>query len=176
MISAASVFLLSMGSIMTYAQSSNPVSFMVEEWKRAREYTKEYLEAMPEEGYSFKPVPEVKSFGQQFLHLAGANLRYASVCIGKPDPNPSLKVLENDPTLQSKASTTKMVLESYDFVIEALKSLSPTQLQEKVVLYEFTLTKELVFFKAFEHQTHHRGQTTIYFRSKGLKPPGERLF
>jgi len=30
--------------------------------------------------------------------------------------------------------------------------------------------------KAFEHQTHHRGQTTIYIRLVGLKPPGERLF
>src|SRR5882672_6805401 len=102
MISVASLFLLSMSSILTNAQSSGPVSFMVEEWKRAKEYTKEYLDSMPEEGYSYKPAPESKSFGQQFLHLAGANLRYASVCIGKPDPNPSLKALENDPALQSK--------------------------------------------------------------------------
>ncbi|NJN43012.1 MAG: hypothetical protein HC811_13085 [Flammeovirgaceae bacterium] len=30
--------------------------------------------------------------------------------------------------------------------------------------------------KAFEHQTHHRGQTTIYIRLKGIAPPNEKLF
>ena len=30
--------------------------------------------------------------------------------------------------------------------------------------------------KAFEHQTHHRGQCTIYIRLLGIRPPGEKLF
>jgi uncharacterized damage-inducible protein DinB len=30
--------------------------------------------------------------------------------------------------------------------------------------------------KTFEHQTHHRGQTTIYIRTQGIKPPQEKLF
>lgn len=27
-----------------------------------------------------------------------------------------------------------------------------------------------------EHQGHHRGQTTIYLRMAGIRPPAERLF
>jgi len=30
--------------------------------------------------------------------------------------------------------------------------------------------------KIFEHQTHHRGQTTIYIRLQNITPPNERLF
>jgi uncharacterized damage-inducible protein DinB len=30
--------------------------------------------------------------------------------------------------------------------------------------------------KAFEHQTHHRGQCTVYLRLMGIKPPYEKLF
>jgi hypothetical protein len=30
--------------------------------------------------------------------------------------------------------------------------------------------------KAFEHQTHHRGQATVYLRLKGVAPPNEMLF
>lgn len=30
--------------------------------------------------------------------------------------------------------------------------------------------------KNFEHQTHHRGQTTIYLRAHGVTPPPEKLF
>ena len=30
--------------------------------------------------------------------------------------------------------------------------------------------------KGFEHQTHHRGQCTIYIRLQGVTPPNEKLF
>ncbi|MDZ4709681.1 MAG: DinB family protein [Saprospiraceae bacterium] len=30
--------------------------------------------------------------------------------------------------------------------------------------------------KAFEHQTHHRGQCVIYLRLPGIEPPHELLF
>ena len=30
--------------------------------------------------------------------------------------------------------------------------------------------------KAHEHQTHHRGQCTIYIRLQGVRPPAEKLF
>jgi uncharacterized damage-inducible protein DinB len=40
----------------------------------------------------------------------------------------------------------------------------------------FTATRLSWLMKAFEHQTHHRGQTTIYLRLAGVRPPGERLF
>jgi DinB family len=33
-----------------------------------------------------------------------------------------------------------------------------------------------MFGKAFKHDTHHRGQTTIYLRLKAVTPPGEMLF
>jgi uncharacterized damage-inducible protein DinB len=34
----------------------------------------------------------------------------------------------------------------------------------------------LALNKAFEHQTHHRGQTTQYLRGQGKTPPQEMLF
>jgi uncharacterized damage-inducible protein DinB len=38
------------------------------------------------------------------------------------------------------------------------------------------LPKALILAKAFEHQTHHRGQATVYLRLKGVTPPQEMLF
>ena len=40
----------------------------------------------------------------------------------------------------------------------------------------FDATRGSALDKAFEHQTHHRGQTTIYLRLKNVKPPAEKLF
>ena len=41
---------------------------------------------------------------------------------------------------------------------------------------KFNETRIAWILKAYEHQAHHRGQTTIYIRALGLKPPNERLF
>ena len=66
---------------------------------------------------------------------------------------------------------------SYDFVIAGIKKMTPAQLSEKIKLFgRFDLTKEQTLAKAFEHQTHHRAQTTVYLRLAGAKPPQEKLF
>jgi uncharacterized damage-inducible protein DinB len=68
-------------------------------------------------------------------------------------------------------------MESYDFAINALKKLTPQQLDEQIKLFgSMDLTRRMAFTKAFEHQTHHRGQTTVYLRLAGVKPPQEKLF
>jgi len=52
------------------AQNNN--EDIVKEWQRAKNYTKEYLDAMPESAYSLKPTKEMRSFAAQFLHLSDA--------------------------------------------------------------------------------------------------------
>jgi uncharacterized damage-inducible protein DinB len=65
----------------------------------------------------------------------------------------------------------------YDFAINSLKKMNAAQLGEKIKMFErFEMTKAQAFIKCFEHQTHHRGQTTVYIRLAGAKPPQEKLF
>jgi uncharacterized damage-inducible protein DinB len=148
---------------------------MVKEWQRAKVYTKEYLDAMPEGGYGFKPTPEIRSFAEQMLHLAWTNYFFASWASGKQ--NPFDKTDYDKIAAHTRDATTKAVLDSYDFIISALQNMSADQMNEIVKRKDGTeLAKANLFGKAFEHQTHHRGQTTIYLRLKGIAPPGEKLF
>ncbi len=64
-----------------------------------------------------------------------------------------------------------MVLESYDFTIDALKGTTDAQLADQVKVFGKDMNRETAFAKQFEHQTYHQGQTTIYIRMKGIKPP-----
>jgi uncharacterized damage-inducible protein DinB len=84
--------------------------------------------------------------------------------------------LEKKEELKNKEALTKVVMESYDFVIAGLGELKESQFKDKVKFFDFELTKEQAYKKVFEHQTHHRGQATIYLRLKGVKPPQEKLF
>ena len=156
------------------AAAPDHIAMMVADWTRARDYTKEYLDAMPEEGYSFKPTPEIRSFAEQFLHLANANYAFAAAATGVASTN---KVnLEKTDSMKTKAACTKAVMDSYDFVINAVKGADPKTLGESIKVFGQNTTRGVALAKAFEHQTHHRAQTTIYLRLKGVTPPGEKLF
>jgi uncharacterized damage-inducible protein DinB len=155
---------------------ADPVATLVADWTRARDYTKEYLDAMPEEGVSFKPTPDIRSFAEQMLHLANANFAFASTATGAANPQQG-KNLEKMDEYKTKAGLTKIVMESYDFVITSVKGMDMKKMDEPVKLFgRFDSTRGGALEKAFEHQTHHRGQTTIYLRLKGVKPPMEKLF
>jgi len=154
-------------------------SQMVAEWQRAKMYTKAYLDAMPEDGYAFKPTPEIRSFAQQMLHLSDANYIFATVASDKPNPIGETLASHNvneKTASPTKEATTKAVMDSYDWVISALQGMTAVQLKEATKIGKHDLTKGGVFAKAFEHQTHQRGQTTIYLRLKGVTPPEEVLF
>jgi len=147
---------------------------VIAEWQRAQTYTKQYLDAMPEDGYTFKPTPEIRSFAQQMLHLTDANYYFASSASGIASPLG--KVSAEKTVAQTKAATIKAVMDSYDFVITCIESMPVEQMQDMVGAEGQKATRALVLAKGFEHQTHHRGQTTIYLRLKGVTPPAEMLF
>lgn len=156
------------------AAAPDHIAMMVADWTRARDYTKEYLDAMPEDGYGLKPTPEIRSFAEQMLHLANANYAFAAAATGIASPS---KVnLEKTDSMKTKAACTKAVMDSYDFVISSIKATDAKKLGESVKVFGQDMTRGVALAKAFEHQTHHRGQTTIYIRLKGAKPPQEKLF
>jgi uncharacterized damage-inducible protein DinB len=160
-------------AIFAGAQSSGPD--MIKEWERAKAYTKQYLDSMPEAGYSLKPTPEMRSFAEQMLHLADANYAFAAIASG--DAVPAGQGSSEKGTDKSKATTTKIVLASYDFVIDGIKKMTPAKAGETVKVFgRFDMSRSTAFAKCFEHQTHHRGQTTVYIRLAGARPPQEQLF
>ena len=147
----------------------------VAEWTRAKAYTKAYLDAMPADGFSFKATPEVRTFAGQMLHLADANYFFISTVSGKASPMG--KESAEKSVAQTKEATTKAVLDSYDFAISTIQGMTDAQFQEEVTMgKDQKSTRGLLLAKAFEHQTHHRGQATIYLRLKGVTPPPEMLF
>lgn len=166
--------LLSLLLLLHTAQAQTGTQ-VLKDWERAKAYTAEYIAAMPEDGINYKPTPEVRSFAEQMLHIAGANFMFASGASGKANPQQG-KDLEKTDAYKTKAGLQAIVNESYDYVINTVKGMQPAQMAESIKLFNMDVTREQAIAKAFEHGTHHRGQTTLYLRMKGVKPPQERLF
>lgn len=155
------------------------INLIVKEWERAKTGTREYIEAMPEEAIGFRPTPEIRSFAEHFLHVASANYVFASAVSGEDNPYDSSRGKdpeEREELKRSKGALLEFVMGGYDYLIEAVRQLDSARLGEKVKFFRMEIAGELLLSKALEHHAHHRGQTAVYLRLKGIKPPSERLF
>jgi len=166
-------------SLSSSAQSISGDSIKVQfvkDWERAKSYTLDYLNTMPADKYSFKAVDSIRSFAQQMLHLAAGNINLVSVATGEKADFPDGRAIEQRATAQTKDSVVYYVTKSYDFAIQSTKNLDPNKLGEITGRGNTKTSRYVWLWKAFEHQTHHRGQATIYIRLQGIRPPNERLF
>jgi uncharacterized damage-inducible protein DinB len=148
---------------------------LVKEWQRAKAYTLEYLEAIPKDKYGFKATDSIRSFAQQMLHLAQDIVIMVSAGTGK-ERIWQAQILEQRSSAQEADSVRYFVIAGYDYGIEAIQNMDASKLEEIVKHKRFSETRFAWLLKAFEHQAHHRGQTTIYIRLLGIKPPPEKLF
>lgn len=152
------------------------VNMMIADWERAKKYTQAYLDSANENSIAYRLSDKTpRSFGDQLLHMAEANYGFASAISGKTTEMGFGK-LEKSEQYKTKEAVAAAINSSYDFVIAALKEMNDGQLSDTVNLFDMPMSKEAAFNKAFEHQTHHRGQTTQYLRAQGLTPPQEMLF
>ena len=149
---------------------------MIKDWERAKAYTIDYLNTMPADKYSFKAVDSIRSFAQQMLHLATGNVFLMSTATDQKPLSFVQSDVEHSSTAQQKDSVMYYVTTSYDYCISAVKGSDVNKWGEKKKLHTFEETRWALMMKAFEHQTHHRGQATIYIRLQGIRPPQERLF
>jgi uncharacterized damage-inducible protein DinB len=155
--------------------TAQTVDELVSEFERARKITLSYLDAMPPDKYGFRPKKEIRTFSEQILHASQGTFNLVANATGAErkygDQN-----LEKDPALQSKAEVTRLVNESFDFAISAIQEMDSEKMGELVKAGPFEVTRFGWLLKAFEHITHHRGQTAIYLRLAGVEPPRYQLF
>jgi uncharacterized damage-inducible protein DinB len=164
-------------SIAATAQSADSIKAQyIKDWQRAKAYTKEYLDAMPKDKYDFRAQDSIRTFGQQMLHLAQGNVGLISNGTGAQRLSWAGRNLEKSEGAQSADSVIYFVMASYDYAIESISNMDANKLWERFGRGNFNEIRFAWLNKAFEHQTHHRGQTTVYIRLLGIKPPNEKLF
>jgi uncharacterized damage-inducible protein DinB len=150
---------------------------LLKDWKRSKLYTLDYLKTMPSDKLSFRPQDSIRTFAQQMIHLSQATISLMEAATAMKIPSViNRQDLESTNSALTKDSVTYFVTLSYDYAIQAIERFEMANSYQYVKRGKFNETRIAWILKAFEHQAHHRGQTTIYIRVLGLKPPNERLF
>ena len=146
------------------ASAADPATF-AKHFKTSKDYTLAVAQAMPAEGYAFKPNPAEMSFAEQVAHIASANAFFLSRVSGKKPPFSGK--LEN----MDKDTVIKRLNDSFNWAIETIQALTPEQLTAVVKTPAGELSGAEALMLAMDHTTHHRGQCVVYLRVKDIKPP-----
>ena len=123
-------------------------------------------EKMPEENYSFKPTPEVRSFGQLVGHVADAQYLFCSMALGEKNPVPRI-----EKTKTSKADLVQALKDGVAYCNKAYDGMTDAQASQIVKLFGRDSAKLTVLSLNTAHSDEHYGNMVTYLRLKGIVPP-----
>lgn len=157
------------------AQTANPLTTGARlHYGIIKGYVTRAAAKMPEEQYSFRPAPEVRSFAQLIGHLADSNYRLCSVLAGQDPPRDA----GIERTAKSKADLVTALSESFTYCdgqYAAMTDAAGTPIVKfeagsegaRVPIQMPRLTV-LAFHTA--HAFEHYGNVVTYMRLKGVVP------
>jgi uncharacterized damage-inducible protein DinB len=149
------------------AQSTPPsvVKELVATWQRAATEIIDVAEAMPEEKYGYKPTPEVATFRDQLVHLAGIAQRFIDSAKGTKS--------ESEHKAMTKAEVIGLLKHNLMTGQQMLGSLTDAQLLEpvKFPFGDRTVTRFTFWLGPLYQVRNHHGQLVIYLRMNGIVPP-----
>jgi hypothetical protein len=139
-----------------------PRDILLKQWTDIGEKIVKMAEDFPEDKYEYKPVPAVRSFGDNLRHVAFWNGFVAKSARGeKADGKLNELPKAEYPT---KAAVVKVLKSSLADATTQLKQGAATPSPKLLDLWvSFT-----------EHSGEHYGQLVVYYRLNGLVPPASR--
>lgn len=170
------ILLLSL-PFMTFSQDKEAKSDFAKEfgmvWERAKTYTLEMAEAMPEEKYDYKPYETALTYGGHLIHIVE---NWYSLCgrFVKEEGWPLDDRL--DASKLSKAEIIQHLKDVYAYADESFYGLSDKELAAIAPKFwsKDPTSKKIILMLMRDHMTHHRGMLVIYLRENGIKPAGYR--
>lgn len=145
----------------------NPVSTIVKgQLPRFAKIMVAAAEAMPAEKYSFKPTPEMNTFGHLVMHSTQANNVLCSKISGMAEPD--VKYSDTDP----KDKLVAALKASFEFCTTALANVDDSKLGDQMMLFGSRPSSRAgAMIAASDGWNDHYGALAVYLRLSGILPP-----
>ena len=121
-------------------------------------------EKMPEENYSFKTVPEVRTYGEMLTHVADIQFMLCGMVKGEQKQGQA-------PANKTKAAVSAYLKSSFDYCDPVYDSMTDAAGAEKVKMFGRELTKLGVLNFNIGHDNEMYGTMVAFLRVKGIVPP-----
>ena len=123
-------------------------------------------EKVPEENYSFKPTPEVRSFGQLIGHQADEAYFFCSQAVSEENPKKGL-----EKTLTSKADLVAALKDGVAYCNKTLGGMTDAKGSEVIKFFGRDMARMTLVSLNTAHMDEHYGNMVTYMRLKGIVPP-----
>jgi uncharacterized damage-inducible protein DinB len=163
------IFIVALMAAGSMAAQTNPVANPIVSTSKAfygvaKNDVLKSAEKVPENVWSFKPTPEVRSFGQLVAHEADGQYEICGFVAGKPVD----KQIEK--TKSSKADIIAALKEAFSYCDEQYASLTDANAGQIVDMFGQKAAKIGVLDFNTQHTNLHYGNMVTYMRLKGIVP------
>ncbi len=152
------------------AQSANLNAELLKDWTDQKAMMLKIADAMPEEKFSYKSTPPQRDYGQQILHVAGANVMYLRFFSGKATA-PTI-----NRTATAKAEILKALADSFDYGTALIKEQTDQSMMQTVQTNQYLgpSSHARVIYFLIGHTWDIYGQMAVYLRLNGVVPPASQ--
>jgi uncharacterized damage-inducible protein DinB len=138
-------------------------------WEAPRNYITAAAADAPESMYSYRPTPDVRTFGQLIGHIAGSQNLYCAIALGEKPPEEDAV----EKTATTKAALVAALKQSNDYCTRAYK-LTDAATAGTIDLYGQKRSKVFVLLENASHDNEHYGNIVTYMRMNKLVPPSSK--
>lgn len=124
---------------------------------------------LSEADYAYRPVGTVRTFGQMFAHVAGAQRMFCAAALGEPLTGED----DIERTQTTKAGIVAALKETTTYCERAYQ-ISDATAADPVELFGQRQTKMFALALNAVHNGEHYGNIVTYMRIKGMVPPSSR--
>lgn len=149
-----------------------PTEELLRGWNEVGAKLIEMAEDFPEDKYDFKPNPEVRSFAEQLLHVAGSTYFFMGIARGEQPGEEDLSREKYKTKAEVVAALKKSFAEGAAFIRETGDAGLTKSAQYPWSSRPVSLLG--LWADATEHAGEHYGQLVVYYRVNGLVPPASR--
>ena len=136
-------------------------------------------EMMPESGYTFRPTPQLRNFGEQINHATGSHYSFCNQA-GLP-PGVQKQTAPNIKTLTAKPAIVAALRESIVYCDRVLAAATESWLAESAAGLGGSSSGLIQAIRAHSfiynavHSAEDYGTITTYLRMQGVVPPSTAL-
>ena len=125
--------------------------------------------AMPQEKYSWRPAPGIRSVSEVYVHVAGGNFLLPSF-MGAKVPEGITRDMEK--TVTEKAKVIDSMKKSFEHVKSVAANMTDADLDKKIKIFGGReVTERALLVTILNHMHEHLGQSIAYARMNGVAPP-----
>jgi uncharacterized damage-inducible protein DinB len=152
----------------------SPVSETLATWSEEARKLVAMAKDFPDAKFDYKPSPEMRSFADQLLHVAGGNRGFLSAAQGKKfDESLPLPRAQYDTKAKIVALLEQSIADDAAY-IGKLGDAGLRQAMKSPWDANKIVTPEAYWLDAATHMAEHYGQLVVYYRLNKLVPPESR--